>query len=100
MGRYPGSIGALAGRSAGSEEHSATTAPVFPSGAPKGGLGPLVGSLRRHRRLGRELVHHAHLSAVAPRWRDLEPPPPPALREALAAGGVERLWRHQVEALD
>ena len=73
---------------------------VAASAAPSGGVAPLVGSLRCHRRLGRELVHHAHLPAVAPRWGALDPPPPPALGRALAAAGVERLWRHQTDALE
>lgn len=37
--------------------------------------------------------------AKAPRFADLDPPPSEGLRTALAAVGVERLYRHQVEAI-
>src|SRR5581483_4429136 len=56
-------------------------------------------ALRRHPRLGRELAHVERLPAEAPRFGELEPPLPAALRDALAASGAGRLWSHQVDGL-
>src|SRR5579863_6723054 len=58
-------------------------------------LSGLVEELRADSRLGPQIVHSAYLPAQAARHAELEPPLPAALAEALARGGVERLWCHQ-----
>ena len=62
-------------------------------------LDPLVDSLCGHPKLGDEVVHRTHLPASRERFAELDPPLPPPLADALAAGGVTRLWSHQAEAL-
>jgi len=72
-------------------------------GSGAGGAAPdlpaLVAALRADPRLGRELRHEIELPAVAERTAALDPPLPSPLAAALAAGGVDRLWSHQAEAL-
>ncbi|MGD2115305.1 MAG: DEAD/DEAH box helicase, partial [Acidobacteriota bacterium] len=60
----------------------------------------LVQTLRDHEKLGPELVYSDTLPGRKPRHAELADPLPPALREALAAGGVERLFSHQAEGID
>ncbi len=50
-------------------------------------------------RLGARIVHAAELPAVPARYGTLDPPLPEPLRQALARGGVTRLWSHQTEAI-
>jgi DEAD/DEAH box helicase domain-containing protein len=45
------------------------------------------------------LVHVERLAARPPRYAPLSPPLPPALADALAACGVERLYAHQATAI-
>ncbi len=46
------------------------------------------------------MEHHAQLKAEKPRWGDLAKPLPGPLEEGLIAQGLEKLWSHQVKALD
>jgi len=58
-----------------------------------------VDALCDHPKLGEEVVYRTHLPASPQRFAEIDPPLPPPLAEALAAGGVTRLWSHQAEAL-
>jgi DEAD/DEAH box helicase domain-containing protein len=51
-------------------------------------------------RKSKELVHVEQLPEREARWGDLAEPLPAALREALAAQGIERLYSHQARAVD
>ncbi|HXU29052.1 MAG TPA: DEAD/DEAH box helicase [Thermoanaerobaculia bacterium] len=62
-------------------------------------FGALVADLEADPRLGARIVHAAELPAVPARYGALEPPLPEPLRQALARGGVSRLWSHQAEAI-
>ncbi|GIU91170.1 MAG: helicase [Acidimicrobiia bacterium] len=46
-----------------------------------------------------ELVFVGHLPARDPLFSELDPPPPPILRHRLAERGIDRFWRHQVQAI-
>ncbi|HXO22921.1 MAG TPA: DEAD/DEAH box helicase, partial [Thermoanaerobaculia bacterium] len=61
-------------------------------------LASLVDTLREGR-LGRQLVHAAFLPASAARYGELDPPLAPPIAQALAAGGVPRLWSHQAAGI-
>ena len=50
-------------------------------------------------KLGARIVHAENLPAVPARFGTLDPPLPEPLRQALARGGVSRLWSHQTEAI-
>lgn len=68
----------------------------MPAGA-TGDFGETLAELRTL--LGGRLVAERRLPAEPARYAELDPPPPEALRTALAAQGIERLWSHQVEAI-
>lgn len=59
-----------------------------------------VDQLREHPTLGRMLAHARRVEGTAPGFAEPERPLAPRLREALAAQGIERLYRHQAEGLD
>ncbi len=63
-------------------------------------LAGLIESLRSHDRLGPELVYATRLPAEEARCAELSEPLPEPLARALAAGGVSRLFSHQVEGLE
>ena len=65
--------------------------------SPPGFLEPALAALRD--RLAGQLVAELRLPAEPARFGDPEPALPPALARALSAGGVDRLWSHQSEAL-
>lgn len=60
--------------------------------------GFLQGLARRGRSRG-HLVHVQEIPARTPRFADLVPPLPEALRAALRHGGIEHLYTHQVDAI-
>ena len=62
-------------------------------------FGALVSDLEADPKLGARIVHAAELPAVPARFGTLDPPLPEPLRQALARGGVTRLWSHQTEAI-
>ncbi len=64
------------------------------------GLSAVVEALRRHSRLGGQIVHVERLPGAPAAFAELEPPLPAGLAAALAAGGTPRLWSHQVEGLE
>ena len=64
-----------------------------------GSLSTLVEALRCHPRLGAQIAHVERLPGVEARYGELDPPLPMRLGWALAAGGAERLWSHQVEGI-
>ena len=49
---------------------------------------------------GGRVVHAERLPARPAQFADLNPPLPPELRQALAHQGIERLYSHQVEAIE
>ncbi len=59
----------------------------------------LIQALQSDRELGDAFVHHRHIPGEPGAYADL-PLEPPSLREALQRMGVQRLYRHQAEALD
>lgn len=59
----------------------------------------MVDALSDHPKLRDEVIHRTYLPPSPERFDDIQPPLPPALTAALAAGGVTRLWSHQVTAL-
>ena len=46
------------------------------------------------------IAHVEHVAARPGRFADLDPPPHPAIAERLARLGIERLWAHQVAAVE
>src|SRR6185436_58386 len=62
-------------------------------------LTDLIDELRQDAKLGPQLVHAAHLPASPSDFRELDPPLPGPLSQALAGGGVPRLWSHQAEGI-
>src|SRR5688500_15171409 len=66
---------------------------------PETSLSAVVEALRRHPRLGPQIVHATRLPGQPAAWAAPDPPLPPALAAALAGRGVERLWSHQAEGL-
>jgi len=62
------------------------------------GLARTLTELRR--RLGPALVAERYLPAETAVYADPEPPLAPRLAAALAASGVERLWRHQAAGIE
>src|SRR5262245_32315178 len=73
---------------------------LLPTAGPAAGdLSSLVADLDADPKLGARLVHAAELPATAARFGVLDPPLPAPLAEALARGGVARLWSHQAEAI-
>ena len=56
--------------------------------------------LLEHKLLGPKVVHHRRVERRPAHYAELAAPLPPELAEALAATGIERLFTHQVEALD
>jgi DEAD/DEAH box helicase domain-containing protein len=53
-----------------------------------------------HRFLSSKIAHHRRDEGRAPRFAEPGQPLPAELRRALAATGIERLYTHQVEAID
>lgn len=62
-------------------------------------LVPFVDELTGEAELGPRVIYRAYLPASEPSYGELSPALPAALSAALAAGGVERLWSHQVEGI-
>ncbi len=62
-------------------------------------LTDLVDALRGDEKLGKQLVHTAYLPASPEVCRELDPPLPEPLSQALARSGVSRLWSHQAEGI-
>ncbi|MBA4357868.1 MAG: DEAD/DEAH box helicase, partial [Desulfovibrio sp.] len=62
-------------------------------------LQSFIAALARDRRLAGEVVHVRTIPARPARVGYPDPPLAPALAQALAAQGVKRLYRHQLEAL-
>ncbi len=56
--------------------------------------------LLEHPLLGPKIVHHRRVEGCAAKFAELAAPLPIELASALAATGIERLFTHQVEALD
>jgi DEAD/DEAH box helicase domain-containing protein len=56
--------------------------------------------LLEHPLLGPKIVHHRRVEGCAAQYAQLAAPLPVELASALAATGIERLFTHQVEALD
>ena len=56
--------------------------------------------LLEHPLLGPKIVHHRRVEGCAAQCAELAAPLPAELQSALAATGIERLFTHQVEALD
>jgi DEAD/DEAH box helicase domain-containing protein len=75
----------------------------FLEGAPPGDAGPWAGWIedlaRRPENRG-ALAHHEIVPARPARAGELALPLPAALNEALAARGIERLYSHQVQAIE
>jgi len=59
-----------------------------------------VESLRTQVGDGGRIVHAEHLPAREAQFAELDPPLPAELRQALAEQGIERLYSHQVEAIE
>jgi DEAD/DEAH box helicase domain-containing protein len=59
-----------------------------------------VHKLREHPSLGSMVAHHRRLEGASAQYEDPARPLPAALREALDARGISRLFRHQAEGLD
>src|SRR6185436_3267610 len=59
----------------------------------------VVEALRRHPRLGGQIVHVERLPGVPAAFGGIDPPLPAGLAAALAGGGAERLWSHQTEGI-
>src|SRR6185503_8618542 len=68
-------------------------------GAPETPLAAWIDAHGRRPENRGAIAHWQTLPARAARWGDLDPPLPPALGEAIAARGIERLYTHQVEAI-
>ena len=64
------------------------------------GIREYVLALKASKRLGGQVVFHKVLPAVAPQWSEPGASWPVKLVRALEAGGIEKLYRHQVEAID
>jgi DEAD/DEAH box helicase domain-containing protein len=62
-------------------------------------LTDLIDDLRQDAKLGPQLVHQAYLPGSPEVFEDLDPTLPAPLAEALARGGVSRLWKHQAEGI-
>ncbi len=63
-------------------------------------LESLIDGLETHARLGKQIVHRAYLPGQPKDLAAPEPPLPEPLERALAAQGIEALFRHQVDGLD
>jgi len=63
------------------------------------GVTDLIEQLRARAGAGR-VAHIEHLPAREAEFADLDPPLPEELRQALADQGIERLYSHQVEAIE
>jgi len=59
-----------------------------------------IQALKASKPLGGQVVFHKVLSAVAPQWSDPRIPWPARLTRVLKASGIEKLFRHQTEAVD
>ncbi|HXT49637.1 MAG TPA: DEAD/DEAH box helicase, partial [Thermoanaerobaculia bacterium] len=64
-----------------------------------GATSAVVEALRRHPRLGGQIVHVERLPGVPAAFGGIDPPLPAGLAAALAGGGAERLWSHQTEGI-
>lgn len=62
-------------------------------------LTDLIEELQQEPKLGKQLVHTAHLPASLAVYRDLDPALPAPLARALAGNGVPQLWSHQAEGI-
>ena len=62
-------------------------------------IGELTASLCKARPLAKAVVHRQYLPATAAEWAEPEDPPHPAVRAALVAQGISRLYSHQAAAL-
>ena len=67
---------------------------------PRGTVAEYVAALKGSPRFGSQVVHHEQLAAREPVFAEPEIGLPAALRTALAGLGIDRLYRHQAEALD
>ena len=63
-------------------------------------MNPVLRRLLEHPLLGPKIVHHRRVEGRAARFATLAHPLPTELAEALTATGLDRLFTHQVEALD
>jgi DEAD/DEAH box helicase domain-containing protein len=59
----------------------------------------VVDALREDRAFGPQLVEALYLSPRVEKFGELEPSLPEPIVSALAAAGIQRLWRHQAEGL-
>ncbi|HBL25496.1 MAG TPA: DEAD/DEAH box helicase [Acidobacteria bacterium] len=59
----------------------------------------LIDEIRRDAKLGPQLTYAAYLPGSDPVYADLDPPLPEPLAQAVARGGVPRLWSHQAEGI-
>ncbi len=59
-----------------------------------------VSSLKASPRFGHQVVHHEEISGGKASFADLSPPLAPPLTKALAALGIEKLYSHQVAAIE
>ena len=63
-------------------------------------MNPVLHRLLEHPLLGPKVVHHRRVEGASPRFADAAAPLDPRIVAALEATGIERLFTHQVEALD
>jgi len=63
-------------------------------------MNPVLQRLLEHPLLGPKVVHHRRVDGVPPRFAATAAPLDPGIVAALEATGIERLFTHQVEALD
>ncbi|MGD9050868.1 MAG: DEAD/DEAH box helicase [Desulfobacterales bacterium] len=63
-------------------------------------ISELLQSLLNSRNLGSQVVFHQTLPATPARWAQLARPWPHAIEAMLKAAGINRLYRHQAQAID
>ncbi|MFO7606961.1 MAG: DEAD/DEAH box helicase [Desulfurivibrionaceae bacterium] len=64
------------------------------------GIEEYISSLKNSPRFGPQVVHHEEIPGQPSRFGELAEPLPAALAEALASAGFDKLYRHQVTAID